>query len=246
MKTIGLIGGMSWQSTREYYTLINQEVNRQLGGNNAGKIIMYSLNFEEVKQHQLDDNWEQLEFMLAKAAQTLEDAGADIILICANTMHKVYEGVQESVEVKVLHIADSTASLIMSDDKLKLGLLGTMYTMQEGFLKEIYTEVYDLDIIVPKFDDCVIIHDIIINSLCKGVIASASYEFYFDTILSMHLNGCEGVILGCTEIPLLIDQAKFDNNPIFNTLSEDHPFRNFKLYDSTMLHAHDAVRFALE
>jgi aspartate racemase len=245
MKTIGLIGGMSWQSTKEYYTYINMEVNRRLGCNYSAKIIMHSFNFQEIKTLQVANKWDKLAILLSDAAIALEKAGADIILICANTMHKVYDQVQRSVKANVLHIGDCTSRSILKDNCDTVGLLGTKYTMSQPFLKEVFEVDYDIKVITPSERSQSKVHDIIIDELCNGVIRPESFHFFFDTVLHLFAQGAKGIVLGCTEIPLIINFNNFNDELLTHHLSQYQGLQELTFYDTTQLHALEAVELAL-
>ena len=230
MKTIGLIGGMSWESSLEYYRIINEYVRDRLGGLQSAKIILYSFNFAEIAALQEEGNWNAEATLLIDAAQKLERAGADVLVICTNTMHKVADQVQKSVAVPLLHIADATANEVKAKDLRKLGLLGTKFTMEQHFYKERLTDKHGLDVIVPADDERNVINHVIYDELCCGQVKPSSKEQFCAIIQNLVANGAEGIILGCTEIGLLIDQ-------------QDVPV---PLFDTTKIHAKTAARFALE
>jgi aspartate racemase len=246
MKTIGLIGGMSWQSTTDYYKHINTLVNNELGSNNSAKILLHSLNFQEIETEQKKGHWDILAIMIVDAAQKLEKAGADMILICANTMHKVYDEVSEQVKIPVVHIAQACA-LKINPQKLKnipVGLLGTKYTMSQKFLKNVLTQ-NGLEVMVPDHDIQQSLHDVIINELCKGVTTKESFDLFNQEIIKFHNQGCDHVILGCTEIPLLINQNNYYNSYKPQTIKRLSEFHKISLIDSTLAHCEAAVRLAL-
>jgi len=230
MKTIGLIGGMSWESTRIYYRLINQGINSQLGGLHSAKICMYSVDFDEIEKLQHKGDWQQTAVILSKAAQSVVSGGADFILICTNTMHKVADIIEQHISVPLLHIADATAEQLISDGITKVGLLGTRFTMQQDFYKGRLIEKYNLDVIVPKKNDQTIVHDVIYNELCLGNIKEKSREQYINIINGLYNKGAQALILGCTEITLLIQQSH----------------THVPLYDTTQIHAAAAVKYAIE
>jgi len=230
MKTIGLIGGMSWESSIEYYRIINEAVRDKLGGLHSAKSIMYSVEFAEIEALQHAGRWEAAARILITAAQSLEKAGADVVLICTNTMHKLYDNVERKIGIPMLHIADATAEVIRSKGIAKVGLLGTRFTMEEDFYKGRLIEKYDLEVIIPGSADMDKIHRVIYDELCAGVIEPASKLFYADTIDRLVTAGAQGIILGCTEIGLLVNQ-------------EDS---SVPLFDTTEIHAKAAVQYALE
>ncbi len=228
MQTIGLIGGMSWESSLEYYRLINQFVKEKLGGMHSAKSLMYSVDFEPIQQLQHKSEWEKLTEMMIAAAQRLEKGGADFIVICTNTMHKMAEDVEQNIGLPLLHIADATAEAIKEKHLNKIGLLGTRFTMEQDFYKKRLAERHQLEVIVPEEADKELVHQIIYKELCMGQIKDGSRKTYQRIIENLKQNGAEGVILGCTEIPLLIKQ-KDVTIPIF---------------DTTTIHAKKAVDFA--
>ncbi len=228
MKTIGLLGGMTWHSTLEYYRLFNELVYQKLGGQNSAKILLYSFNFSDLRTWQTSDTALLAEH-LAKEARKLEKAGADIILIGANTMHEYYPQVQNLLTIPVLHIADAVGLEIVKSKLKRVLLLGTKYTMQGDFYKNKLAE-YDIETIVPDENQQKIIHEIIYTELTHGIINDNSRNSYLHIINSIRQNDkIEGIILGCTEIPLLIKQ--------------EHT--NLKVFNTTLIHAKAAVEFTL-
>lgn len=213
MKTIGLIGGMSFGSTVEYYRMINCEIQKSLGENNSAKIILYSLNFQEIKELQFKGEWEKLGEILSKAAINLEKGGADFALICTNLMHKVAPQVEKNISIPLLHIVDATAQKIKEQNINKIGLLGTVFTMEENFYRE-RLKNYGIEVVIPDEDDRHEISRIIYDELCRGIFLDESREKYNYVIEKMAQNGAQGVILGCTEIPLLLNETVI---PSFNT-----------------------------
>ena len=228
MKTIGLLGGMSWESTLSYYKSINQGVNKQLGGLNSAKICMYSVNFEEIEKLQHAGNWSATANILSEAAIAVEKGGADFMLICTNTMHKVAPEIEANVSIPILHIADATAEKLLEKAISKVGLLGTKFTMEQDFYKGRLTERYGIEVVVPEENDRTAIHDIIYQELCRGVIKDESRAVYSAIIDKLRLQGVEAVILGCNEIALLIQQQH----------------SNVPLFDTTAIHAQAAVMLA--
>ena len=228
-KTIGLIGGMSWESTIPYYTMINEYVKENLGGLHSARIILYSVEFDEIEKCQSSGDWERSAAILSDAANKLENAGADMILICTNTMHKVYEEIKERVNVPVIHIADATADELCKDGIKKVALLGTRYTMKEDFYKKRLVD-RNFEVLIPNDADVDIVNKIIFEELCVGKIDDISRNEYIRIIKDMETKGAEAVILGCTEIGLLIHQ---ENSPI-------------PVYDTTKIHATKAAKIALE
>lgn len=229
MKAIGLIGGMSWESTVPYYKIINEEVRDRLGGLHSAKIILYSVEFDEIEKCQSSGDWEKSGEILGSAAQGLETAGADFILICTNTMHKVAPQVASVVHIPIIHIADATADELEKCNIQKVGLLGTKYTMTETFYKQKLID-RDIDIIIPDEPDVDTVNDIIFHELCIGEIKADSRKKFQEIIDRLKAQGAEGVILGCTEIGLLIHQS-------------DSPL---PVFDTTLIHAKRAVELALE
>ena len=229
MKTIGLIGGMSWESTVPYYKIINEEVRNRLGGLHSAKIILYSVEFDEIEKCQSSGDWETSGEILGSAAQGLESAGADFILICTNTMHKVAPQIASMVHVPIIHIADATAKELGKHNIQKAGLLGTRYTMTETFYKQKLID-RGIDVIIPDEPDVDIVNDIIFHELCMGEIKADSRQKFQEIIDRLKAQGAEGIILGCTEIGLLIHQS-------------DSPL---PVFDTTLIHARRAVELALE
>lgn len=230
MKTIGLIGGMSWESSLEYYRIINEQVKEKLGGLHSAKSLMYSLDFDLIEKLQQQEKWDELTSIMIKAAQDLEKGGADFVLICTNTMHKMADDVQDNINIPLLHIADTTAERIKEKSLKKVGLLGTNFTMEKDFYKGRLTNKHGLEVIVPKKEDRQIIHQIIYQELCLGEIKSSSRDQYVKILNKLVDSGAEAVILGCTEIPLLVHQEDV----------------NIPLFDTTSIHAETAVEYALK
>ncbi len=229
MKKLGLIGGMSWESTVSYYQAINRGINTQLGGLHSAKLLLSSVDFAEIAHLQHQDEWPALANALSKEAINLQTAGADAILICTNTMHKVADEVEASITIPLIHIADATGQLLKQQGVKTIGLLGTRFTMEQAFYKNRLKEKFDIDVVVPNASQRDLVHKIIYEQLCKGVICNASREAYIEIIDMLAENGAEGVILGCTEITLLIQQAH----------------TSVCLYDTTAIHAQAAIEFAL-
>lgn len=228
MKTIGLIGGLSWESTTDYYRYINTLVKEKMGGLHSAKCLLYSFDFEEIVALQKAGHWEKATELMINAAKTLEAGGADVVLICTNTMHKMAKEVQASLSIPLLHIAEVTGNKAKEAGLKKVGLLGTMFTMEHVFYKETLLD-QGIETIVPEKEDRESVHHIIFDELCKGIILPESKKTYIRIIEKLIDQGAEGVILGCTEIPLLIKQ-------------EDS---SIPLFDTTFLHAKAAVSFAL-
>lgn len=216
MKTIGLIGGVSWESTLEYYRIINQEINKRLGGYHSAKCLIYSVDFAEIEELQRLGKWEVIRDIITDAALNLKKGGADFIIICTNTLHKIADNIEKSADVPLIHIVDATAREIVKREIRMVGLLGTRFTMEEGFYKDALFNKYGINVIIPEQRDRETIHNIIFEELCFGVVNESSREQYVRIINQMADTGAEGVILGCTEIPLLINQADV-RVPLFNT-----------------------------
>lgn len=216
MKTIGLIGGMSWESSLEYYRIINEKTKNELGKLHSAKSILYSVDFEEIEQLQHENKWEELTSIMIDAAKSLEKSGAESIIICTNTMHKMADDVQNSVSIPLLHIADATAHSILKDNIKNIGLLGTKFTMEQDFYKKRLTEKYGLNVLTPIEEDRDIIHRVIYEELCLGQIKEDSKKEFLRIIENLVKSGAQGIILGCTEIPLLIKQSDL-STPIYNT-----------------------------
>jgi len=229
MKTIGLLGGMSWESTASYYQLINEEIKKELGGLHSAKIALYSVDFAEIEKLQHQGEWDKTAEILTNAAQGIEKAGADFILICTNTMHLVAPQIQAGISVPLLHIADATAEEIVKQGIKKIGLLGTAFTMEQDFYKGRLEKEYDLTVITPDKADRAIVHQVIYDELCLGEIRDASRYEYLRVIDKLVAQGAEGIILGCTEIALLVKPEHTD----------------VKLFDTTEIHALKAVEKAL-
>ncbi len=229
MKTIGLIGGMSWQSTLEYYRIINETTNERLGGSHSARCILYSVNFAEIGKLQADGKWDELTELIIRAAQILERADAEFIIICTNTIHKLADDVQKNVSIPILHIVDAVAKKIVEKGFSKVGLLGTKFTMEEDFYKKRLKEKYDIEVIIPEKEERETIHNIIYNELCLGKITGTSKDKFLKIIKNLNTNGAEGVILGCTEIPLLIKAGDVE----------------IPIFDTTTIHAKASVEFAL-
>lgn len=230
MKTIGLIGGMSWESSLEYYRIINQYVREKLGGFHSAKSVMVSLDFTEIEMLQHEGNWSKATRLLVKAARQAAAGGADCIVICTNTMHKMADEVQQSVQIPLLHIADATAERIKAAGIGKIGLLGTKFTMEEDFYRGRLEEKHGLDVLTPEEQERNIVHQIIYDELVMGKIKPTSRDKYKRIMGELIQQGAQGIILGCTEISLLVKQAD----------------SRVPLFDTTRIHAEAAVDFALE
>lgn len=225
MKTIGLIGGITPESTILYYRILNDLAAKTFGASHSAKTIIHSFDFGEISKLQKEGDWDSLNSMMGDAAISLEKAGSDCILICANTMHLCIEATRKAVKIPVLHIADETAKQILEKNIKKVGLLGTKYTMEKTFFKEVLTS-YNIDAIIPDESDRHEIHRVIYEELSKGEFMPTSKEFYLKSIQKLIDNGVEGIILGCTEIPLLIKQ-KDVSVPVFDT-TRIHATAGFK------------------
>lgn len=229
MKTIGLIGGMSWESSLEYYRIVNEEVKAKLGGLHSAKCILYSVDFEEIERCQAEGDWESSGKLLGDAALSLEKAGAEMILICTNTMHKVIGYIEEKVSLPILHIADSTAKQIQKSKISTVGLLGTKYTMEQDFYKT-RIETNGIKVLIPNEEDRKVINKVIYEELCLGEIQQSSREYYKKVIKGLVDDGAEGIILGCTEIGLLV---KPEDSEV-------------PLFDTAVIHAIESVNMAVE
>ena len=229
MKTIGLIGGMSWESTVTYYQVINETVKEKLGGLHSAKILLYSVDFAEIEEYQSQGEWEKSAEVLASAAQNLEKAGADFIIICTNTMHKVAPDIQKKISIPIVHIAEATASVLQSRGIRKVALLGTKYTMTQDFYKNKLTDA-GIEVVIPDDDGVKLVNDVIYNELCLGILKDDSKAKFIDIISDLQKRGAEGVILGCTEIGLLIGQADV----------------SLPVFDTTLIHAQKAALLATE
>jgi aspartate racemase len=230
MKTVGLIGGMSWESTATYYRLINQGVRERCGGLHSAKLLLYSVDFAEIEEMQSAGRWYEAGQLLAEAAARLEKGGADLLLICTNTMHKVADQVAAAVTLPLLHIAEATGERIARDGLEAIGLLGTRFTMEEDFYRSVLENQFGLRVVVPAAEDRRLIDKVIFDELCRGIIADESRKKYLRIIDSLAAQGCAAVILGCTEIALLIGPRDTD----------------LPLYDTTEIHAQQAVAMMLE
>ncbi len=214
-KTIGLIGGMSWESTVTYYQIINETIKQELGGLHSAKILLYSVDFDEIEHYQSIGAWQKSAEILAKIALTLEKAGANFIVICTNTMHKVAPYIKQKISIPLLHIAEATAETLKEQQIQKVGLLGTQYTLTQDFYKNILIE-QGIEVVIPNKVDIFYTNNIIYEELCRGIILSSSKEMYLKVISKLQQNGVEAIILGCTEIGLLIKQEDV-SLPIFDT-----------------------------
>ncbi|MCH2191172.1 MAG: aspartate/glutamate racemase family protein [Gammaproteobacteria bacterium] len=206
MKTIGLIGGMSWESTALYYQLINQGIKREMGGLHSAKIVLVSVDFAEIESLQIAGEWSKAGQLLAQAAVSLQSAGADFFLICTNTMHIVAEQVQAAVRIPLLHIVDATGNLIKNKGFSRVGLLGTAFTMEQDFYKDRLVQKYGVDVLTPNQRERLIVHNVIYQELCSGIIKKESHDKYQNVIDSLRERDVDCVILGCTEIGLLVNR----------------------------------------
>ena len=229
MKTIGLIGGMSWESTVTYYKIVNEVIKEKLGGLHSAKVLLYSVDFQEIEACQAQGEWDKSARILAEAAMNLEKAGADFIVICTNTMHKVAPQIQKKIEIPILHIAEATAQELKEHQVAKVALLGTKYTMKQDFYKEKLIEA-GIEVLIPDDEDVEVVNQVIYDELCLGIISQSSREQYLQIIEKLKAKGAQGVILGCTEIGLLIQQ-KDTTLPVF---------------DTTQIHATKAALMALK
>ncbi|MGM0689613.1 MAG: aspartate/glutamate racemase family protein [Bacillota bacterium] len=230
MKTIGLIGGMSWESTAVYYRIINEAVKDKLGGLNSAKIILYSFNFDEIAKMQRVGAWPAAEQEMVKAARLLSASGADFIVICTNTMHKISPAVESAVDVPLLHIADPTAEAIKQSGLNTVGLLGTLFTMEEEFFKDRLCKGHSIDVLIPPEADRLTLHRVIFDELCQGKVLEQSRQEYCRIIQRLADRGAQGMVLGCTEISMLICPAD----------------STVPLFDTTAIHALKAVEWALD
>jgi len=230
MKTVGLLGGMSWESTVGYYQAINKGVKQSLGGLHSAKIVLYSVDFDPIEKLQHQGDWEGTAEILSQAAANIERAGADFLLICTNTMHKVAPQIEQNINIPLIHIADATAENLVKKGIKTVGLLGTAFTMEQDFYKERLTENYGLTVIVPEKSDREIIHHVIYKELCLGNALPASKAEYLRIIDWLASQGAEAVILGCTEIGMLVEQSDTE----------------IPLLDTTYIHAQKAVECAIE
>ncbi len=229
MKTIGMIGGMSWESSLEYYRIINETVKGRLGGLHSARSLMFSVEFAEIETLQHEGRWQEAAKIMVDAARSLEKGGADFIIICTNTMHKLAPDVQANVNIPLLHIADATAEAVKRQGIRRVGLLGTRFTMEEDFYKGRLIEKHGLDVLIPSEAEQVVVHRVIYDELCRGVIESESRRQYQVIIENLVSQGAQGIILGCTEIGLLVKPQDCAA----------------PLFDTTRLHAEAAVDYAL-
>ena len=229
LKTIGLIGGMSWESTVTYYKIINEVIKEKLGGLHSAKCVLYSVDFQEIEEYQANGNWEKSGEILGEAAYNLEKAGADFIVICTNTMHKVVNQIKEKISIPILHIAEMTAEKILEKGLKNIALLGTKYTMEQDFYKSKLIEK-GINVIIPDKNDIEIINEVIYDELCLGTINSDSKKKFLEIVDKLRSKGAEGIILGCTEIGLLIKNADTD----------------VPLFDTAIIHAEQAAIYSIK
>lgn len=228
MKILGLIGGISWVSTLDYYRLINEGINEKLGGLNFAECIIHSFNYADIKKNNDANDWDTTLKMLTSAGQNLRNSGAKAIVLCANTMHMVADRLEQNIELPVIHIATATANVIKDGGFKKVGLLGTKFTMEQPFFRDKLTEK-DIEVVIPNNEDRDFIHYTIFEELGRGIIKAESQKRYLDVMHKLAGQGAEGIILGCTEIPLLISSEDID----------------MPLFDTTQIHSKAAVAFAL-
>ena len=229
MKTIGLIGGMSWESTVTYYQILNETVKQRLGGLHSAKILLYSVDFDEIEKYQSSGEWEKSAEVLSQAAMNLEKAGADFIVICTNTMHKVAPKIQSHISIPIIHIAEATADELIKRGISRVALLGTKYTMTQDFYKDKLLKA-GIDVVIPDLAGIETVNDIIYKELCLGIISKASKKKYLEIIDKLAEQGAQGVILGCTEIGLLIQQTD----------------TSLPVFDTTRIHAVKAAELSIE
>lgn len=229
MKTMGLLGGMSWQSTNTYYSLLNQGIAAALGGLHSARLMLYSVDFDEIEKLQRAAEWEQMGELLAAAAQRVEAGGADFLMICTNTMHKVAPQVEAAITIPLLHLADATGQRLRDAGITRAGLLGTRFTMEQDFYKQRITDKFGIEVIVPEIADIEIVHKVIYDELCLGTIRDESRATYLAVIDRLRGSGAQAVILGCTEIAMLVKQAH----------------TTMPLYDTTTIHCEEAVKLAI-
>ncbi|GIU12234.1 MULTISPECIES: aspartate/glutamate racemase family protein [unclassified Shewanella] len=229
MKTIGMLGGMSWESTASYYKAVNEGVKARLGGLHSAKVSLYSVDFAEIEKLQHAGKWQETANILSDAAKNVAAGGADFLLICTNTMHKVADEIQALLPIPILHIADATAAKLVANGVTKVGLLGTRFTMEQDFYKSRLINQFGIDVIVPNEEERNVVHQVIYEELCRGVINANSKQQYLDIVDNLYAQGAQAVILGCTEIALLISQQD----------------TQVPLYDTTAIHCESAVDMAL-
>jgi len=229
MKTIGLLGGMSWESTAQYYRLINTAIRKRLGGLHSARIILLSVDFQVIEKLQAGNDWQQAGELLAVEARRVEAAGADFLLLCTNTMHKVADQLASAISIPLVHLADATGAYLSARGVERVGLLGTRFTMAEDFYRRRLQASRNIEVVIPSEQDMTLVNDIIFGELCRGIIRESSRRTYLRIIREMHKAGAEGIILGCTEIGLLVGDDDTD----------------IPLFDTTAIHARAAVDLAL-
>ncbi len=229
MKTIGLLGGMSWESTVEYYRALNEGIKKALGGLHSAKIVMHSVDFAPLEEYMRNGDWDAIATVLSEAAIGLEKAGADFFLLCTNTMHKLAPDIEQKIDIPLLHIADATAEVLLSNEISTVGLLGTAFTMEEDFYRQRLKSKYGLDVLIPEKDDRQLVNKVVFAELCCGKILEDSRKEYIRIINELAEQGAEAIILGCTEIGLLVKQEDVE----------------IQLYDTAPIHAAKAVQMAL-
>lgn len=228
MKTIGLLGGMSWESTAHYYRLLNQGINKRLGGLHSARIVMVSVDFQPLATHMHQGNWAECSEILVNAARSVEAAGADFLLICTNTMHRLAPAISEAVSIPLLHIADATAKVVTTQGYRTVGLLGTRFTMEEDFYRGRLMSTHGLRVVVPSPQDRILVDRVIFEELCQGIVETGSRGHYLRIMEEMAAQGAEAIIAGCTEIGMLVNQEQ----------------TALPLFDTTVIHAEEAVRMA--
>ncbi|QKF82954.1 aspartate/glutamate racemase family protein [Halarcobacter ebronensis] len=230
MKKIGMLGGMSWESTATYYKLLNEEIKNRLGGLHSAKIILSSVDFEEIEKFQHSSLWDETAVILSNEAKAIEKAQADFLIICTNTMHKVVPQIEKNINIPILHIADATGEALVKDEITKVALLGTKFTMSEAFYKDRIKEKFGVEVVIPNEEEQDFIHKVIYKELCLGVCNKDSRDKYIKIIKRLEeQEQCQGVILGCTEISMLIKQGYVD----------------IPIYDTTKIHAIAAIEKAI-
>ena len=228
MKMIGMLGGMSWESTSTYYRTINEGIRKTLGNLHSAKIVLHSVDFDEIEKLQHAEDWDGTAVILTQAAQAVEAGGADFLLICTNTMHKIAPQIEAGIKIPLIHIADATAEQLLIDGVEKVGLLGTRFTMEQEFYRERLTQRFGIEVLIPGQSERELVHRVIYDELCLGKIEGKSRRQYISIIANMASAGAQAIVLGCTEIALLVEQQHTD----------------IPLYDTTQLHCEKAVRLA--
>jgi len=229
MRTIGLIGGMSWESSKVYYEYLNKLAQKEMGGSHSARIIMSSVDFSEIEKYSFEGNWNAIGELMALHATKLEKAGADMIVLCTNTIHLVSDVIENSISVPFLHIADGTGKAIEKQGLNKIALLGTQFTMEKDFYTRILKEKFSLEVLIPELADRVFLQDVIYNELVKGQFTNASKQTMIEIIKELQDQGAEGVILGCTELPILISRSDVE----------------IPIFDTGKIHAHAAIEWSL-